>query len=338
MLKLLRCSQMFVLLGLACLCVLPASAQDISFVTEPPSPTAGEPFRLVFSGGLVGIVPSDSAEDRCVHLEDDTIVVTQLSGFAPVPLPILYVASIEVGPLAEGTWQVELRFESEGTSPPVVAPTEKNLGSIFVGAPVEIAGPSIGYSNSPVQFTVSRVDTCSELGDITVDSEERSVSIPWRSGCPILPPDPELIELETGAIGPLEPGDWTVEVIDALGHPMARKTLEVLPNPVRLQDDRFEIDIAWFNNLASEKAFPVIAPTRDSALYAFFISSNWEVMLKVLDGCEINDHFWVFSAANTDQGYDILVTDTQTGLTWEYHNDLGTASPAVTDIEAFPCP
>ena len=58
-------------------------------------------------------------------------------------------------------------------------------------------------------------------------------------------------------------------------------------------------------------------------------------MVKVLDGCAINGHFWVFTAASTDVAYTVEVTDTLTGETVSYSNALGERAPAVTDVEAF---
>ena len=76
-----------------------------------------------------------------------------------------------------------------------------------------------------------------------------------------------------------------------------------------------------------------------SILYWFFEEDNWELMLKVLDGCSFNGHYWVFAAAATDVEYTLEVTDLQNGDTWTHQNPLGQASAAVTDTEALPtCP
>ena len=74
----------------------------------------------------------------------------------------------------------------------------------------------------------------------------------------------------------------------------------------------------------------------DSAMVQFFSPDNWELLIKVLDGRNFNDRFWVFLAAATDVEYVTSVTDTACGTTREYVNRLGRASPAVTDTSAFP--
>ncbi|MCP3961636.1 MAG: hypothetical protein GY719_27665 [bacterium] len=63
--------------------------------------------------------------------------------------------------------------------------------------------------------------------------------------------------------------------------------------------------------------------------------NNWEMLVKVLDGCAINDRVWVFAAATTDVEYTLRVTDTVTGVEKLYPNVAGNAAAAVTDTEAF---
>ena len=71
----------------------------------------------------------------------------------------------------------------------------------------------------------------------------------------------------------------------------------------------------------------------------FFDPSNWELLVKVLDGCALNGHRWVLFAGTTNVGYSVRVTDSQAGRFREYENPLGQAAPALTDVEAFEtCP
>ncbi len=80
--------------------------------------------------------------------------------------------------------------------------------------------------------------------------------------------------------------------------------------------------------------------TPDSGLFWFFTPGNdWEMLIKVLDGCAINGHHWVFASATTTVEYTLRVTDTETGRIREYFNPLGRAAPAITDTSAFAgCP
>lgn len=89
-----------------------------------------------------------------------------------------------------------------------------------------------------------------------------------------------------------------------------------------------------------------------SALFYFFDSGNPEVLLKVLDGCAINGHYWVFAAAATDLRYVVYVWDllhvvdgVAQGLGWESdglgnvhgQNGFFSGTGVLNDIAAFAC-
>ena len=102
-----------------------------------------------------------------------------------------------------------------------------------------------------------------------------------------------------------------------------------------LQDSRYAVTVDWRTAAGSGGGSVVHAGTNDSGLFTFFDRNNWEVLIKVLDGCALNGHVWVFGASTTDLGYVIRVTDTATGTVKEYRNEPGTPAPAITDTRAF---
>lgn len=118
-----------------------------------------------------------------------------------------------------------------------------------------------------------------------------------------------------------------------------------VPGPARLclQDNRFQVEVAWRDfqgGHGTGSVVPVSPNTAaDSGLFWFFDPANWEMLVKVIDGCALNGRFWVFSAATTSVQYTLTVTDTATGQTVRYENPLGRSSPAITDTQAFAsCP
>jgi hypothetical protein len=107
-----------------------------------------------------------------------------------------------------------------------------------------------------------------------------------------------------------------------------------------VQQGRFKVSVTW-TNFDDEDGVGTIIPSSadDSVLFWFFGSENWEMLMKVIDGCSFNNHFWVFAAATTNVEYTLRVTDTETGASKEFFNPLGNASEAVTDTTAFAtCP
>jgi hypothetical protein len=72
-------------------------------------------------------------------------------------------------------------------------------------------------------------------------------------------------------------------------------------------------------------------------LFWFFDAGNPEMLIKLLDGCAVNQQFWVFYAATTNVGFTLDVVDTRTGRMKTYGNQDGTAPPPLQDTAAFSC-
>jgi len=77
-----------------------------------------------------------------------------------------------------------------------------------------------------------------------------------------------------------------------------------------------------------------VALTDDTGTFWFFGPENLELMLKVLDGRAINNHYWVFFGALSDVEYTITVTELATGKKKVYHNARHQQA-SVADIQAF---
>ncbi|MDA8016326.1 MAG: beta-propeller fold lactonase family protein [Thermoanaerobaculia bacterium] len=103
-----------------------------------------------------------------------------------------------------------------------------------------------------------------------------------------------------------------------------------------LADDRFQVGLEWRDFEGNTgTAHPVHGGSDDSGILWFFGPNNWEMQIKVLDACNLNDRFWVFAAATTNVEYTLSVTDVVAGLTKSYYNPLGNAAGAITDTDAF---
>ncbi len=106
-----------------------------------------------------------------------------------------------------------------------------------------------------------------------------------------------------------------------------------------LQDSRFEVKMDWLSTDGESGHGRVVhAGTDDSGMFRFFDPENWEVLIKVLDGCAINQRTWVLGASTTDLGYRIRVTDTITDESRSYMNEPGRPAPAIVDTQAFSVP
>jgi hypothetical protein len=103
-----------------------------------------------------------------------------------------------------------------------------------------------------------------------------------------------------------------------------------------LLEERFAASMEWWT-AAGDSGTAQVVPlgTSLSGLFWFFREHNWEVLLKMLDGCGVNGHQWVFAAATTNVGYRLRIRDRESGEERVYENPAGTLSPAIIDTEAF---
>ena len=127
-----------------------------------------------------------------------------------------------------------------------------------------------------------------------------------------------------------------------------------------LHGGRYEVTVEFTANGETQPARVARPRTDDSGLFYFFEPNNWEMLLKVLDGCTFNQHHWVFAATASDVGINLVVRDTTLadGLVnlkpynfepivrrpqradesdEDYARDvLAKGHPALTDVAAFP--
>ena len=111
-----------------------------------------------------------------------------------------------------------------------------------------------------------------------------------------------------------------------------------------LDEGRFEVQIDWSDVAGNPKTLgntnqsgsgAAHMQTDDTGLFSLFDDQHYEVVVKALDGCPVNDRFWLFTAATTNVEYTIRVTDTDANVLQEYTNPQGTDAPVVADTNAF---
>ncbi len=108
----------------------------------------------------------------------------------------------------------------------------------------------------------------------------------------------------------------------------------------QLLNGRFEVSVTGFDFFAN----PFIGRTvplasNDSAVFWFFKPANFELLVKIVNGCGLNNRFWVYYAATTNVDFTLKVTDTFLPAPFNYvtyHNPLGTQFyTSVADSDAF---
>jgi hypothetical protein len=107
---------------------------------------------------------------------------------------------------------------------------------------------------------------------------------------------------------------------------------------------RFKVEVTWETSQPSSGTGKVRsfggmrAQNNDSVFFWFFSSTNFEMGLKILNACGLNNRYWVFISGLTDVGWHVTITDTETGLVVkEYENTLGSVTETTADTDAIPC-
>jgi hypothetical protein len=111
---------------------------------------------------------------------------------------------------------------------------------------------------------------------------------------------------------------------------------------VGLVGGRFCVTVTWKDDAGTtHTAAPVGFRSDSSAAFWFFSPANWELQVKVIDACSINNHLWVMASGTTHLDYQINVEDTLTQSSVPvrtYHSKAGSLR-ATVDTQAFDgCP
>lgn len=105
-----------------------------------------------------------------------------------------------------------------------------------------------------------------------------------------------------------------------------------------LNQGRFQVKATW-TTATGNGAGKAAQLTDESGFFAFFDPSNVELTVKVLNGCGLGGHYWVFLSGMTNVGVTVTVTDTKTGQVKTYTNPLNRTFTTVLDTSAFAsCP
>ena len=106
-----------------------------------------------------------------------------------------------------------------------------------------------------------------------------------------------------------------------------------------LAGSRFRVEAAWTTRDGDTGAGRAVPLTSDTGYFWFFSNTNVEMVVKVLDGCALNNRYWVFAGGLTNTRVRLTVTDMQTGTSKQYNNPQGTAFQPIQDTGAFAtCP
>ena len=105
------------------------------------------------------------------------------------------------------------------------------------------------------------------------------------------------------------------------------------------EGDRFRVEAAWEDRQGTTGMGRAVELTADTGYLWFFNEENVEIVVKVLAGCAITGHYWVFASGLTDVAVRLDITDTETGTKRTYSSPQRTPFQPIQDTRAFAtCP
>lgn len=102
-----------------------------------------------------------------------------------------------------------------------------------------------------------------------------------------------------------------------------------------LRGGRFLACVRWETTAGSIGSGIPVPWSDDSGSFWFFDAANLELFVKVLDGCGVNGHYWLYAAGLTDVGVDLALIDSWTGAVRSYARPRGVPFAPLQDVEAF---
>ncbi len=135
--------------------------------------------------------------------------------------------------------------------------------------------------------------------------------------------------------------DEGTAILNLLDDDAATEACSPSADTLCLAGGRFAAEISFRTPNAGTGHGHAVPLSGQSGLFWFFDSSNAEMLIKVIDGCQVPglNAYWVFYAATTNVDFTMTVTDTATGVVKQYNNPYGLAAKPVQDVLTFrSCP
>ena len=133
---------------------------------------------------------------------------------------------------------------------------------------------------------------------------------------------------------PLEEGEYTDCIPQSTPLTLG---LDLFANPAGRYRDGYRVSMCYetYNGVVGDARDWGLDLTQSGLLY-FRERSDAEILVKVLDGCAVDGHWWVFVAPLTDLAFNLHL-DGLDGSRWTYRNPLGTTAATRFDPSAFAC-
>lgn len=318
----------------------PLSAQETGIDFEPAEPVSTQLVKIranYLSSCFTGVGRAEVA--------GAAIRLTAFEGcICPALVPGRMEVVATVGPLAAGIYRVDLFTEPDPREPecdfPPILQESVPLAVAKGGREIRLDPP---VPTNADDLTLTVLTACLAAYELPsrAGSLIRLTEIPSGIAAPCTIDPTWRVDFP---LGKLPAGDHTLLIFFDDGHEPPRQihaqSFRVHPaaDPeLLLQDGRFRITARWEHEVAAGPA-RAQALTPDTGVFWFFGPDNLELLVKALDGCSVNGHYWLFVGGLTHVGVEIRVEDTFTGAVRTYSSPFGEIFAPELDTRALACP
>lgn len=207
----------------------------------------------------------------------------------------------------------------------------RGAAAIVLGGALPVAGVAMqapaAYGKLPSSF---------EVNDGQVDRAVKFLCR-GRGHAIFLTATEAVVSLGAGSLQPANGGGYDAFVvkIGATGTPCAGDPA----TSICLNGSRFQVTATFDGGGGNAGAAHAVQLTSDTGYLWFFSSANVELVVKVLNGCGLDGHYWVFAGGLTDVNVVLSVVDLQNGTLRTYVNPPHTPFQPIQDTSAFAaCP
>lgn len=131
----------------------------------------------------------------------------------------------------------------------------------------------------------------------------------------------------------------TVAILEVAGREPAPGSCAAGATTLCLAGGRFAVEATYRTPAGDAGVGLASGMTADAGYFTFFGPDNAELVVKVLDACQVYGHYWVFASGLTSLEVTVEVTDTASGAQRSYSNPQHTPFQPVIDQASFAsCP
>jgi sugar lactone lactonase YvrE len=194
----------------------------------------------------------------------------------------------------------------------------------------------VSVSAPTPRLRVYNPDTGLFVRDVTPISFPRANNLQFAADGSLYITTPEV---PPGGILKLAPGAGAVTQLVASSVTIVADGLSLTCDPevnqVCMLDGRFRAAVSWQTADGQQGQGRPISYSDDTSEFWFFGPGNLEMVVKMIDGCALNQRYWMFAGGLTNVGLTLTVTDTKTGTVRTYTNAQNAAFKPIQDTQAF---